>query len=113
MNAVRDKIWRGRSKTPAISIDNATAQVERFLALKIDYTVSDSTSEAAVDLSIMAWEYVTRLKLSAPDATYLACARYYDAELWISENHEDNFARIASKEYAKAHLLRNEPFGHF
>jgi hypothetical protein len=55
---------------------------------------------------------VTQANIAPPDSWYLACARQYDAELWISHEHHDRFAEHARACHPKVYLLTEDDFDH-
>ena len=92
---------RGRSE---IALELADRQVSDFLLLPIVYVSSR-------DLAEDAWELARECGVPPPDSWYLACAMYYDAELWVSHSHEDRFPEQALKAWPRVYLLTERRFG--
>ena len=89
----------------AAGLDTSTVerQLFDFLSLEITY-------EPASRIARIAWGLMRNHQISPPDSWYLACAIRADAELWISHEHKDGFARNARKIHRKVHLLTEEKF---
>lgn len=67
--------------------------------------------QPATELVEDAWNLMLNRQIPPPDSWYLACARYWDAELWISSGEQrDHFAQHARKVYRNVHLLTEERF---
>lgn len=80
-------------------------QLDLFFDLRIAFVPT-------VQLREEAWRLVLEHRLSLADAMHLACARYYDAELWISHDHADGFVGQARAARCDVHVLANERFPH-
>jgi predicted nucleic acid-binding protein len=65
---------------------------------------------AAPAIALQSWELMSRHNLAPPDSLYLACAQLYTAELWISHDQADGFARHARAVYREVYLLSDTDF---
>jgi predicted nucleic acid-binding protein len=87
----------------SIPIEKVSRQIDYFRDLPISYVSVENFEQDAWDLSV-------NHRIPPPDSWYLACAMYYDAELWISQDHRDHFAENARAVYANVHVLTREKF---
>ena len=83
--------------------DEARRQVAAFLKLPITYV-------PGIRLAAHAWELMTQLRISSADSWYLACAAYYEAELWLSHRHHDDFADKAATVHRKVYVFTERRF---
>lgn len=92
-----------RGKTPQIDRAIVEQRIEEFLGLPIVY-------QPARDIAQSVLGVIRNRNIAPPDGWYLACAMYYDAELWISHDHADGFARHAREIHRNVHLLTEKRF---
>jgi len=104
--AARSKV-ASREGGPTLDPEEIGYQVDRFLWL-----LPTIVWVAAEALASDAWQLMTQANIAPPDSWYLACARQYDAELWISHEHHDRFAEHARACHPKVYLLTEDDFDH-
>lgn len=93
----------GRGRPERVPHDELLLKVVDFFALPIIYV-------PGVELRDIALECVESHGVPPPDSWYVACARYYDAELWISHDHADGLATSARQFHDKVFLLSERAF---
>lgn len=92
-----------RGKTSQIDRATVEQRIDEFLGIPIVYQPARDIAHNVLDL-------IRNQNIAPPDGWYLACAMYYDAELWISHDHADGFARHAREIHRNVHLLTEERF---
>jgi hypothetical protein len=101
----------GRSSGELLDPQIVDNQVREFLKLDIDYWRAHYDDPAGpMAQALEAWQYAHSLRISVADSWFLACAVRYDAELWVSHEHEDGFVDKARKIHPKVHTLAAEAF---
>src|SRR5438067_36565 len=89
----------------------ASMALRYFVEFDIDYWQIEGVDPAELHRhAVHAWEYSISLQISVADSWFLACAVYYDAELWLSHDHEDQFVQNARKIHRNVFTLLEHTF---
>jgi predicted nucleic acid-binding protein len=100
---IADEKRRPRTGERPIDGEVVERHVRDFLKLRITYVRGESLVQDA-------WELLKDQRLSATDCWYVACARRFDAELWISHEHADRLVDKARRAHDKVFLLTQRRF---
>ena len=92
-----------RGKSPTLDADIVENQVLGFMRLDLVY-------QPMLKLAPIAWDLMRNGRIPPPDSWFLACAIHWEAELWISHEHQDGFARKAREIHRDVHILTDKPF---
>ena len=98
-----NKFITGYGGSTRLALEDVEAQVYDFFSLPIRWI-------AGSELDYDTWNLVRQHNLAPPDAYHLACARAYNAELWISHEHKDGFAQHARAVHSKVFTLTRDDF---
>lgn len=99
LKAAFDK--RGKRRSSNIGQGEVEEQLASFLKMPIVYISSENLVTQAI-------EHCRRNSISPTDAWFLAAAETYQAELWISHDHSDGFARNAREAYGQDNVFTLE-----
>lgn len=100
---------KGRSR---ITDEQADGLVYDFQRLPIVYRGAYQPARRPLHgaLGAAAWNMMRKDYLSPSDSWFVACARYYDAELWVSHPHGDGLLDNARRVHEKTYALSEQTF---